>query len=302
MNTYGLIYMKNSHKKYYKIEEIIKNCIPVWIKKFIKSIFKNNKPDSVLFSHEEGGGFLFLLNPNTFIGRTIIENKTYESHMVQLSKKLIKKGSVVLDIGANIGVHSLLFSKLVGQNGRVIAFEINNLSLKKLKFHIALNKVKNVTIIEKAVSDKVKSYNFFELDNNSYNSGNHSLAFSSTIQKLQKNEKVHERQIISTTLDKLFFRKNLDISFIKMDIDGFEYYALRGGLKLINKQDELALIIEFNSSRIKSINLSNEAFKNLLKGFHCYEIIQPNIYKNYIGLTEYNFDRDINTDLLCVKY
>jgi FkbM family methyltransferase len=291
--------MKNSHTKYYKI---IKNCIPTWIKKFTKNIFKNNKRDSVLFDYEKGGGFLFLLNPNTFIGRMIIENKTYEPHIVQLSKKLIRKGSVVLDIGANIGVHSLLFSKLVGQNGRVVAFEPNNLSLKKLKFHIALNKVKNVTIIEKAVADKVKSYDFFELDNFSYNSGNHSLAYTSTIQKLQKNEKVHKRQIKSTTLDKLFFGKNLDISFIKMDIEGFEYYALAGGLKLINKQDELTLIIEFNSSRIKSINLSNEAFKNLLKGFLCYEIIQPNIYKNYIGLTEYNFDRDINSDLLCIKY
>lgn len=62
------------------------------------------------------------------------------------------------------------------------------------------------------------------------------------------------------------------------------------------------MIIEFNSSRIESINLSNEKFKDLLKEFHCYEISEPDIYNDYISIYKYNFDRDIQCMLLCIKY
>tara|TARA_B100001059_G_C17603794_1_gene460937 strand:+ start:46 stop:243 length:198 start_codon:yes stop_codon:yes gene_type:complete len=58
-------------------------------------------------------GSLFNLRRDSFHERLIIDNGTFEPDVKILSKHLIKKGSMVIDIVENIGIHILLFSKLV---------------------------------------------------------------------------------------------------------------------------------------------------------------------------------------------
>lgn len=71
-----------------------------------------------------------------------------------LFSKMIKRDSVVFDIGANAGFHTLLFSGLVGDKGRVFAFEPSARNIRYLKQHLELNGCGNVKVIEAAVSDK----------------------------------------------------------------------------------------------------------------------------------------------------
>lgn len=93
---------------------------------------------------------------------------------------------MVLDIDANIGIHTLLFSKLVGQQGKVIAFEPNKLNLKRLKFNLSLNNIKNVQVVEMAVGDTIGSSEIFEVSDFSYHLGSHSLAYTESIKNLEK--------------------------------------------------------------------------------------------------------------------
>lgn len=184
----------------YKIIDI-KKFIPLRIKKFIKSYIlkdKNLNRTSKLVRYE---GSLFNLNSESFLENLIIKYGNFEPHIVTLSKSLISKNDVVLDVGANVGLHTLLFSKLVGEEGKVVAFEPNELNLQRLKLNISLNSISNIQIESSAVSNEIGEKLLYELSNNSKNLGNHSFAYTETIKKLEKEEGVSKRRVLCTTID-----------------------------------------------------------------------------------------------------
>ena len=125
-------------------------------------------------------------------------NGIYEEFETGIVKKLIKKGDVVVDVGANIGYYSLIFARAVGDNGKVFAFEPEPTNFDLLKKNLEINGYKNVVAINKAVSNikgKVKLY----VD--SENMGGHSLI------DLKNNDYV---EIESVPLD--YYFKNYDNS------------------------------------------------------------------------------------------
>src|SRR5262249_50318648 len=68
-------------------------------------------------------------------------------------QRFVSPGSVVFDLGANTGIHTLLFSKLAGRQGRVVAFEPLPENATILRSLLALNDVTNVEIRTEALSD-----------------------------------------------------------------------------------------------------------------------------------------------------
>ena len=79
--------------------------------------------------------------PNKFTWKWKLEMlfHNYEKETTELFKKIIKPGMTVIDIGAHIGYFTRLFSKLVGEKGKVFAFEadpINFSFLKRNTFHL----------------------------------------------------------------------------------------------------------------------------------------------------------------------
>ena len=67
---------------------------------------------------------IMFVNPNDqYISRSLMYSGQWEPHIVSIFNQYIKDGMVVIDIGANIGAHTLILSKLVGDSGKVIAFE-----------------------------------------------------------------------------------------------------------------------------------------------------------------------------------
>jgi FkbM family methyltransferase len=64
----------------------------------------------------------------------------------------IKPGDVIVDVGANIGIFTVMASKLVGSRGRIVAIEPNSESAKRLERNIALNRLNNVTVYHAAVT------------------------------------------------------------------------------------------------------------------------------------------------------
>ncbi|MCL4541897.1 MAG: FkbM family methyltransferase [Chloroflexi bacterium] len=78
----------------------------------------------------------------------------YELAKRRVFERMVKPGMVVFDIGANAGFYTLLASTLVGEGGKVYAFEPVPRNLHYLRRHLALNAVHNVTVLEAAVSDR----------------------------------------------------------------------------------------------------------------------------------------------------
>jgi len=88
----------------------------------------------------------------------------YEEFATELMRKILKPGDTFLDIGAGIGYHTIISSKIIGENGNVISFEPDPDYFKLLQKNIKQNKCFNVLSYQKAVSDRAGKINFYRYD------------------------------------------------------------------------------------------------------------------------------------------
>jgi tRNA/tmRNA/rRNA uracil-C5-methylase (TrmA/RlmC/RlmD family) len=126
---------------------------------YIKNFFELRYRDIVLKpalkiinKHQKKAEITFWTMPFDSICREIILNKLYESSLLNAMCSIVKdKNTVALDVGANIGNHSLYFAKYFK---KVISFEPAPNNCWIFKANIFLNRVKNVILIEKAYQIK----------------------------------------------------------------------------------------------------------------------------------------------------
>ena len=134
--------------------------------------------------------------------------------------------STFVDAGANIGIYTVLASHLVGNNGAVIAFEMIPGTAKILQRHIELNGCYNVTVVEKALSDRSGEMVVATVPRGKF--GQASIASHSQ-------KKIGDQiSIITTTLDEVC-EDTAVIDLIKMDLEGVEALALSGAASALPK-------------------------------------------------------------------
>ncbi len=151
----------------------------------------------------------------------------YELDKQKLFLKIVKQGDVVFDIGAHVGFYTLLASELVGQKGKVFAFEPLPRNIEYLKKHIKINICKNVNIIKAAVSDKGGNA-FLNNDSDSFSS------------RIVEDGKIKIRTV---TIDDLVSSGKLQIpNVIKMDVEGAELSVLEGTASILKKNKPVILL------------------------------------------------------------
>jgi len=157
----------------------------------------------------------------------------FQKHIVQNSFLNIKKDFTIIDIGANVGLMTLQFAKLVPE-GKVFSFEPTFYALERFKKNLALNPeiAKNVTVINSFVSEKSDA-------------NPHILAYSSWKVNGERDKNEHPVHlgtpkntsgVPSISLDDFVEREQLEkIDFIKIDTEGHEYEVFKGAEKAIAK-------------------------------------------------------------------
>jgi FkbM family methyltransferase len=170
--------------------------------------------------------------------------KKREQDVMALFEKIVDKGNFVVEAGAHIGYISQFFSKLVGDNGKVVLFEPGENNISYLKQNIT--NFPNISLVEKAVSDTNGIASFY-LDsltgqNNSllsdYDLYNDNVKFAgiSTEKKVTQLETI----TIDTYLEANARGKVVD--FVKIDVEGAEYPTLKGmNLTLTNYKPSLMI-------------------------------------------------------------
>jgi len=190
-------------------------------------------------------------------------NHIYEETETNLVRKEIKKGDVVLDIGANIGYYTLIFADLVGKEGQVYAFEPDSINYEILVKNIEVNGFKNITPVNKAVTNKLGKIPFYI---NKRNTGdNRIMDFENSAKKIE---------VEAVSLDDYFSEYRGKIDFIKMDIQGSEGLALEGMKKLIEKNKNIKVISEFWPGEMTKYKINHRDFLNFFESnnFKFYEI------------------------------
>jgi FkbM family methyltransferase len=138
---------------------------------------------------------------------------SYEYENQIIFEKYLKPGQIVFDIGAHAGFLTMLASVLIGESGRVFAFEPLPRNISYLKEHLKLNNLTNVQVIEAAVS-KSSGTRFFTQNITGYQGG--------ISQKGNLKVKV-------VSLDELILNKEIPVpDYIKIDVEGHEKSVLMG--------------------------------------------------------------------------
>lgn len=211
------------------------------------------------FVEIEGNKIYLDERDSLFLSSNIIHEKT----IVNLVKNEIKKGDVVIDIGAHIGYYTVLFAKLVGPEGKVFAFEASPTNFEILKKNVAVNGYQNVVLNNKAVSDKNEKLSL-------YITGQ-----TSTENFLFKPEKIKNIvEIDSITLDEYFRDFNGQINFLKMDISGAEPRVIKGMDSILCNNASLKIQQEWWPNAIRKHGFEPDAHLKLLTkmGYKIYEI------------------------------
>ena len=165
----------------------------------------------------------------------------YEESEAKIMEEKIKVGSIVVDVGANIGLHTLNMARIVGNTGQVFAFEPDPSNFKILRKNVKINNYQNIILEEKAVGDKHGRVTLYQSDH----PGNHRL-FPQTKQAKG------EVEVELTSLDKYFIDSNLaeKINFIKIDVEGLEFSVLNGMKNILKNNKKIKMIFEFMPKNI----------------------------------------------------
>ncbi len=178
--------------------------------------------------HYQGGHFDIIIDPsNGYLDAQIYAHGLYEPHIVHELTTHIKPGDTCIDVGANIGHHTIIMSKASGTTGHVYAYEPIPHIRKQAEESVAQNTLTNVTFYSDALSD---SASHLDLHVRKGNIGGSSLVATSTNDEYIK---VNVR-----TLDSYYFTK---VDFIKIDVEGYEYHVLLGAKDLIQKHRPVIL-------------------------------------------------------------
>jgi len=144
----------------------------------------------------------------------------YEPELIFL-EKLLFRGGVFVDIGACFGVYTLAGSRIVGAEGKVIAFEPGTKAFSVLQANIRINNFTNVTAFRLALADRktmLKLYHHPDASRNSLGTTEESAEYE---------------EVQSQTLDATLHEAGVShVDLIKMDVEGAEELVLRGGKRL----------------------------------------------------------------------
>jgi FkbM family methyltransferase len=166
-----------------------------------------------------------------------------------------KPGETVVDVGAHIGLYSLIAAKRVGPSGRVIAIEPDPENCNLLQRNIELNKLSNVTILERAAfssNSKLKLY---------LPGKERGFTKLSTV---MANRAVTENflEIDATTLDHLMLMQGItQINWIKIDVEGAELEVLKGATLTLAVSKDISLLIEVHN--VNNMDLHSAIIKYL---------------------------------------
>jgi FkbM family methyltransferase len=239
---------------------------PPGYERFVRLFFPPQKirgrPIQLLALRDEP---LVLADPRTPLGWHLLFFGNYEPELRSFFRNLLQPGFVAVDVGANIGWHTLLMAQCVGAQGRIIAFEPNPWVRDRLVHHIALNRLQQVEVLPYALSDTAGLVKFVGPPAGDPRSGDGYLVPASGAGSTDCIE------VEATPFDALLGRLALArLDLMKIDVEGFEWCVLRGCEQAIAKFRP-HVVFEFNREYIARCNASSEQFSEFFRR-HRYEL------------------------------
>jgi FkbM family methyltransferase len=206
-------------------------------------------------------GFLMEVDGSSQTGRMLYATGEYEGATTRVMKRLLKRGQTMVDVGANIGYFTLVASRAVGPDGRVVAFEPAAVVREQLHRNLGLNAVANAVVRDEALSAAPGTVEFF--------SGPEDDTGLASLRVLPKSTRT---TVIQARFDDVW-EPEAPVALIKMDIEGAEMAALEGMARCLSRFSP-DLIVEVTDGYLRALGASAAALVGFLieRGYSMYRI------------------------------
>jgi len=197
------------------------------------------------------------LDLSDFIQRSVYAG-LYEVDDVSWFRTVLQPGMTFVDVGANIGYYTALGASVVGNRGRVFAFEPDPFAFARLDRFVKLNRLSQVECKPIALSDREQQLTLF-VPPKSY--GNHNPSTSRYCDEMTA------REVPAGTLDRFFETSDLGcIDLLKIDVEGHELRVLQGGQCSIREGRVKRILCEFNERMLALAGSSARQLYEWLSG------------------------------------
>ncbi len=200
-------------------------------------------PDEVMVRTEVG--FLLCAASDHALLACLLDTGELERGTRILIQKYLRPGDVYVDIGANIGLHTLAAARAMQGKGKIIAFEPFAGTMRMLEKSIALNGFSGIAELHEAAVSNSNGPRLLFLG---ASSGHHSLYSLET--QTQGAQGPIEVKVVSL---ESALPSNQRIDLLKIDAEGAELEVLEGGMNLITTNPDIALIVEFGPSHLRRV-------------------------------------------------
>jgi len=187
--------------------------------------------------HTLDGKRVFLDPDDLFMSLHMIEHREWEPQVREIIALSLTEGSTYVDVGANIGLHTLYAAGFLGASGRIFAIEPNEDVMKILKTNLEINGFCDRTVlVQKAVSDYVGCTQFYVYAEHNGMSG---LMAEHT----DFDAEVTQTEVEVDTLRSII-PAGTTVDLLKIDVEGYEYQVLTGSADILEQKD-ITLIFEW---------------------------------------------------------
>jgi FkbM family methyltransferase len=243
--------------------------------------------------HSFGENICLQLYNDSKLTEHIICDRFEESELSFVSKYL-RMGDVFVDIGANIGLYTVIAGHTVGPNGKIYSFEPCTQTFLRLEENVRLNKLQNVNCYQYAVSD-LKGKQLLNISIDNWDAWN-SLAKPTGIGTAE-----FKTELVKTICFDDFAREHKilgKIVMMKIDVEGWEYKVLKGAFQVLTNNRPPILLVEFNKDALVSAGVSGLELERYLMDID---------YKFYVfhkksnRLVDYISDGIYDLNLIAIK-
>ncbi len=230
--------------------------------------------------------FKMLLETPGLIEDTIIRYGCWEPAIDYIIDYYMKEDGIFIDVGANIGYHSLYIASL-SPKAECIAFEPHPKIFEQLSTNAGLNHFNHLVTHNVAVGDFCGNTKINLTNDSSYNRG-----LSTILNDESLENESHQVNVKISTLDEFLNHDQKNrINVMKIDTQGYEYQVLKGALDIIYRSRPI-ILLEIH-------RISGVGAKEILDLLPDYLLLGLDAWKGYLKYIEHN-DFNNNFDMICI--
>ncbi|MFH1457235.1 MAG: FkbM family methyltransferase [Patescibacteria group bacterium] len=206
--------------------------------------------------------------------------RNFENETINMLIKYLRSGMNIIDIGANVGLYSIIAGKIIGTKGKIWAFEPSSDTIEKFKKNVILNKLENIKIEKCALGDEDDQMIELVLEQG-FGDGHRYLN-----KDFKKNKNIQEHEKIKVIKLDTYFkdREKEKIDLVKIDVEGSELHVLKGAHEIIKNNANIVIIFEH----------APDTFSRY--GYFSKDVMD---YLNNLGLKTYFFSKKKNKWIQC---